>query len=166
MDRILGAAVAIILGLLALAGLTGAVSGAFGGNKATTVTQDVTQLMTNARAQFSQGGSGYANFTTANSAALITAGIPPSGMVRGAAIFDAWGNPVTLAPAGGSAQGVVSFGGGNAETAKQCVTVVTSLKDYVSLTVNGTTFTPAALPDPVAAAAACTDTASFVLTFQ
>lgn len=166
MDRIIGAAVAIILGLLALAALSGGVSSAFGGNKASNVTQDITQLMTNARAQFSQGGNGYTNFTTANAAALITAGVPPSSMVRGAAIFDAWGNPVTLASAGGSAQGVVSFGGGNAESAKQCVSVVTSLKDYVSLTVNGTTFTPAALPDPVTAAAACTATAGFVLTFQ
>ena len=166
MEGILGRIVAVVLGLLALAGVGVVATNAFSGNKASNVTSDITQVITNARAQFTQGGNGYTNFTTANNSALITAGIFPPDMTRGATIVDPWGNTVTIASASAASQGVISFGGGNSETAKQCVAVATSLKDFVTLSVNGTTFTPTTLPDPVSAAAACSATATFVLTFQ
>jgi hypothetical protein len=123
MGRILGAIIAVVLGLLALAGVgvMGA-TGFFGGDKASKVTTDISQLITNARSQFAQNSNGYTNFTTANEAPMMTAGVFPNSMVRGGAVIDAWGNAVALS----STNNATQFGGGSSETAKQCPTVVTT----------------------------------------
>ncbi|WP_206956343.1 prepilin type IV pili [Trinickia acidisoli] len=166
MDGILGRVVAIVLGLLALAGVGLAGYKAFAASKSSTVTTDITQLVTNARSQFSQNNNGYTNFLTGNATALENAGIIPSDMVRVAGVTDAWGNAVTLGNAGSATEGTIAFGGAGSETIEQCSTVVTSLKDYVTLVVGGTTFTQATQPDAVSAATACNAGLGIVLTFQ
>lgn len=167
MDGILGRVVAIVLGLLALAGVGLAGYKAFAANKSSTISTDITQIVTNARSQFSQNSNGYANFTTNNANALVTAGVIPSDMVRAAGVTDAWGNAVQLGNAAGSTEGTITFGGGGSESVEQCASVVTSLKDYVSLQVGGgAAFTQAVQPDAVSAARACTAGLAIVLTFQ
>lgn len=166
MDGILGRIVAIVLGLLALAGIAYAGYNGFQNHKASVVATNISQLITNARAGFSQGSNGYTNFTTANIPAMITGGMFPSDMVRGTTLLDPWGNAVTLSAASAGSQGVIRFGGGNAQTAKQCVSTAMGLKDYVSLAVGTTTFTQANLPDQATAGSACSATATFTLTFQ
>ncbi|WP_373380347.1 prepilin type IV pili [Cupriavidus nantongensis] len=166
MDGILGRVVAIVLGLLALVGIAYAGYNGFQNHKASVVATNIEQLITNARAGFSQGNNGYTNFTTANIAAMINGGMFPTDMVRGNALVDPWGNAVTLASANNGSRGVITFGGGNAQTAKQCVSATLGMKDYVTLTVGTTTFDQTNLPDQVTASAACSATASFALTFQ
>ncbi|MBY4898656.1 type 4 pilus major pilin [Cupriavidus sp. AU9028] len=166
MDGILGRVVAIVLGLIALSGIGYAAYNGFQTDKASTVSTNITQLITNARGGFSQGNNGYTNFTTANIPAMITGGMFPTSMVRGNTLVDNWGNTVTLSSASNGSQGVITFGGGNAQTAKQCVAVATGLRDFVSLTVGTTSFTQTSLPDQATAGSACSATATFTLTFQ
>lgn len=166
MERIFGAVVAVILGLLALAGVTAVASGAFGGDKASRVSSDISQVITNARGSFVQSSNGYTNFTTSNEANLITAGIFPTSMVRAGAVVDAWGNPVTLGSTNNATIGTVTFGGGGSETAKSCASVVTTLHDYVTLTVGGQVFTPTNQPDGVSAGAACGTSLAITVAFQ
>jgi hypothetical protein len=166
MDRIIGAIVAVVLGLLALAGVALMGSTGFSGDKSSKVASDITQTVTNARGQFVQSSNGYTNFTTANIGSMITAGIFPTTMVRNNAVVDQWGNNVTLANSNNATVGSITFGGGGSETAKQCAAVVNALKDYVSLTVGGTTFTPTNQPDAVTAGAACNNSLSITLAFQ
>ncbi|KVV40925.1 prepilin type IV pili [Burkholderia territorii] len=166
MEGILGRIVAIVLGLLALAGVGVAAYSGFSNNKASNVTEGLTTTITNARAQFTQGSNGYTNFTTAKIANLITAGIFPNNWVNGTAVNDPWGNAVALAPASNNTAATITVGGGGSETAAQCANVVQSIKDYVSIKVGATTFTPATPADPTTAAAACTATAAIAVTFQ
>jgi len=166
MDGILGRVVATVLGLLALVGIAYASYNGFQNHKASVVATNITQIITNARGGFSQGNNGYTNFTTANVPAMITGGMFPTDMVRGTALVDTWGNAMTLSAANNGSQGVITFGGGNAQTAKQCVSAALSLKDYVTLVVGTTTFTQTTLPDQATAGAACSATATFTLTFQ
>lgn len=169
MEGILGRIVAIVLGLIALAGVGVAAYNGFQNSKASDVTTAVAALITNARAQFSQSSNLYANFTTANVAKLITAGIIPQNLTNGSTTaIDPWGNSLAFAGVGAPAnsQGQITFGGGGSETTQECVSVTQNLKDYISLKVGTTTFTPASQPDPTTAATACSATAAFVLTFQ
>ncbi|MCW3587383.1 prepilin type IV pili [Burkholderia cenocepacia] len=165
MERIIGAIVAIILGLLAMAGVGLMASDGFGSDKASKVTTDITQTMSNARGQFMQN-TNYTNFTTANIPAMITSGIFPAPMVRGNALVDRWGNAVVLNNTNNGTVGTIQFGGGGSETAKQCASVVTSIKDYVSLTVGGVMFTPQNQPDAVSAGAACGTSLQITVAFQ
>jgi hypothetical protein len=166
MERIFGAVVAVILGLLALAGVTAVASGAFGGDKASRVSSDISQVVTNARGGFVQSANGYTSFTTANEASLITAGVFPNTMVRAGAVVDAWGNAVTLGNSNNATIGTVTFGGGGSETAKSCASVVSTLHDYVTLTVGGTVFTPTNQPDANSAGAACGTSLTITVAFQ
>ena len=166
MDRTVGVILAVVLGLLALGAVVLSGHHAFASNTASTVVTDVSQLETNARAQFGQGANLYANFTTANEGAMITSGVFPTDMVRGGAVVDSWGNAVALAPAANNTEGTITFGGGGSETSDECANVVTGLKDYVSLTVGGTTFTQANQPDAVSAGNACGAGLTIAMTFQ
>lgn len=166
MESVVARGIATLLTLLALAFAGTVVYKLFSSNKVTNITTDISLLINNSRAQFSQGSTGYTNFTNGNVTALNTAGIFPADMVRAGGLNDAWGNPVTLGNAGGATLATITFGGGSSETPDQCTSVVTSLKDYVTLNVGGTTFSQANLPDPVSAGTACTNSPSIVLTFQ
>lgn len=168
MEGILCRIVAIVLGLIALAGVGVAAYNGFQNSKASDVTSEVASLVTNARAQFSQSSNLYTNFTTAKVANLISAGIIPSNLTNGSTTaINPWGNSLAFAPTGtANSQGTVTFGGGGSETTQECVSVTQNLKDYISIKVGTTTFTPASQPDPTTAATACSATAAFVLTFQ
>ncbi|MBN3761071.1 prepilin type IV pili [Burkholderia sp. Ac-20365] len=166
MDGILGRIVAVILGLLAMAGVGVLAYKAFSTDKNGGVTTDITQVITNARAQFSQNNNGYTNFTTANVGAMDTAGIFPKSMVRGGVVLDRWGNQVQFASLNSATQGQITFGGGGSENAEACTAVVTSLKDYVSLQVGGSTFDQTNQPDAVTGGQACANSLTLTLTFQ
>jgi len=167
MDRILAAAVAIVLGLLAMGTVGYAAHQAFSQNTVSNVTQGLSLIVTNARSQFTQSSSAYADFTTGQTANMITAGIFPSKWVSGGVAVDPWGNSVTMAPTGvGNSQAEMTIGGGGSETASQCEGVVQSFEDYVSLNVGGTTFTQTNMPTPTTAAAACAGTPTLQITFQ
>lgn len=166
MEGILGRAMAVVLGLIALAAVALAATGAFSSSKASTVVSDITMVVGNARGLFTQNSNGYTNFTTSNESSLASAGVFPTDMVRSSTVYDAWGNTVTLSSADSDTEGVIEFGGGGSETVKQCVVVVTGLKDYVSLEVGGTTFTSTNQPDATTAESACEADLSITLTFQ
>ena len=165
MERILGAVAAVVLALIAMAGVALAIHHAFTGSTSQNVVSDMTQVVENARQGF-EGPTGYTNFTTANEPAMITSSMFPSDMVQNGNVVDAWGNPVTLAPANNNTEGVVTFGGGGSEDAGECATVVVGLKDYISLSVGGTTFTPSTPPDKVSAGNACSAGLQIAMTFQ
>ncbi|MEX3917919.1 prepilin type IV pili [Paraburkholderia sp. BR10872] len=134
--------------------------------KIQSVSSDINMLITNARGAFSQNANGYTNFTNANLTGMNNAGLFPPDMVRAAGLMDAWGNDVTLGSASGATQGSVQFGGGGSETSRQCAGVVTTLKDYVSLTVGGQAFTQDNLPDSVSAGTACAADPTITVVFQ
>jgi hypothetical protein len=167
MDRILAAAVAIVLGLLALGTVGYAAHQAFSQNTVSNVTQGVAFIVTNARSQFTQSSNAYANFTTAQTSNMVTAGIFPAKWVNGGAVVDPWGNPATMAPTGtGNTEAELTIGGGGSETPSQCEGVVQSLQDYTSLTVGGQTFSQTNTPDPTTAAQACAGTPTLQIVFQ
>lgn len=162
MDSLLGRIAATVLGLLLLGAVGLGIYKAFSGNKVSQTINDVAQLQTNARAQYSQGSSGYNNFVVnagAPQAGLVnsngTSSVIPTDMLRGGNVVDAWGNPVTIGPASNGQQFTMQFGGGGM-TADQCSQVLTSLSGYVSVaTSTGQTFSGSNLPDATTAGAAC-----------
>lgn len=168
MEGILGRIIATVLGLIALAGVGYAAYNGFSNSKSSDVVTGITTIINNSRAQFSSGNSRYTNFTTANAASLVAAGIVPTSWVGpGNVPTDPWGNALGFAPTGANTQGQITFGGAGSATVAQCINVLQNLKDYVSVTVGTKTFTQAALPDPVSAAAACQPTTlKFTLVFQ
>ncbi|WP_316157484.1 hypothetical protein [Cupriavidus sp. BIC8F] len=54
---------------------------------------NIAQLITIARAGFSQDDDGYTNFTTVNVPSMITGGMFPTEMVRSTTLLDSWGMP-------------------------------------------------------------------------
>ena len=168
MEGILGRIIATLLGLLALGAVVYIGEQALAGNKVTQTVSDLAQVATNARNGFSTNPNMYANFTNANSAALISAGMFPTDMVAGGTtIVDAWGNNVTFVPTGANnSEFQLTFGGGTM-TADQCAKVVTGLQGYVSLSVNGgTAFTTANPPDLSTAGTACQGGSQIQVTYQ
>jgi len=166
MDSILGRIFAMVMGLIVLGGVAFAIAGGMGTTKTTGMVENTAFIQSAARQVFGMGPNGYANFTTANTADLVKAGIFPPGMVRGGVIYDSWGNAVTMSSANGGTQQVLGFGGGGSESVKDCIQVATGLKGYTSLTVGSTTFTPSNPPDAVSASQACTTGLTFQVTAQ
>lgn len=174
MDGILGRIVATVLGLLALGAVAYAGYNAFQNNKAAGVVTDIAQVITNARAGFAQGSTGYTDFITTNEPGLITAGMFPSDMVTGTApsqkLVDAWGNAVTLAavtPPTGTTPTQASITIGGNESAQQCTNVVTGLRDYVSIAVGSALpFNQVTPPDAATAGADCANSQVITVTFQ
>lgn len=158
-------AVLIGLILLALGGI--ALSGGFHTGTASNIVSEIAIIQSNARKGFMQNNLGYTNFTTANSASLASGGTFPTNLVRNGVVYDDWGNQIKLASAQNATQGVITFGGGGSQTVDQCTTVLTSIKDYISLVAVGSvTFTQAAQPDGVTAANACAGNPAIQVTFQ
>ncbi len=167
MDSLLGRIVATVLGLLALAGIGSAIYSAFSSDTTSGIVSDMSQTVVNARSAFSQGTSGYSSFTNANISQLITNDIFPSSMVKSGAVYDRWGNAVSISAQLGGTQGVLTFGGGGSEDVNSCAKVAVSLvaANYVSLKVGSQTFSKANAPDPVTAANACATGLQFQLVF-
>lgn len=166
MDSMLGRIVATVLTLMAIGAAVVYIHGGFSWNKNANVASDITWVVTNARTQFAQNSNGYTNFLNANLTAMNNSAVFPPDMVRNGVLIDAWGNDVTVSSAGNASEGVIAFGGGGSENVEQCSNVVTTLRDYVSLQVGGTTFTQATLPDSVSAGNACGNGLAITLTFQ
>jgi hypothetical protein len=164
MDGIFGRVVAVVLLLLAMAGVGYAAYSGFSLNTSGRIVTDLTLFTTNVRALFAQGNTGYANLTTANLGVLISEGVFPSDMLRAGTAVDGWGNPITLSSTNGGTYGVIGLGGN--ETVEQCTKVVISVKDYVQLSVGGTVFTQTTQPDPITAQVACTGGGDIQVTFQ
>lgn len=162
MDSILGRIAATVLSLLLLAAVGLGIYKAFSGNKVSQTINDIAQLQTNARAQYSQGSSGYTNFVVnagSPQTGLVnqngTSSVIPTDMLRNSQVVDAWGNPVTIAPQANGQQFSVQFGG-TGLSADQCSQVLTSLSGYVGLTTSGGgNFSGSNLPDATSAGAAC-----------
>ncbi|WP_321935267.1 prepilin type IV pili [Paraburkholderia sp. J8-2] len=167
MENIIARIVATIVTLVALGYGAYQSRSLFNQSKVTTMTSDIQFVINNARGQFAQSANGYTNFTTDNASDLQTAGVLPSDMMKAGTLTDAWGNAVTLDSTAGGSQAQITFGGGNGETADQCSQLVTTLHDYVSLDVGGsTTFSSSNVPDGKTAAQACAGgTAQITLTF-
>ncbi len=167
MEGILGRIIATLLGLLALAAVVFIGQQALAGNKVTQTVSDLAQVATNARNGFSTNPNLYANFSNANSAALISAGVFPTDMVSGGTtIVDAWGNSVTFGPTGtNNSEFQIQFGGGNM-SADQCAKTATGMQGYVSLSVGGTNFTSAAPPDLASAGTACSANTQITAVYQ
>lgn len=166
MERVIGALVAIALAIWAMSSVLGNSDQAKADQKGSTITTDMAFIMTKARGGMAQSNTGYTNFTNGNLASLINAGTFPASMVKNGAVYDKWGNPLTLGTSNNGTNGTIAFGGGTSETAEECVTAVTGMNGYDTLTVNGTQFTSAAPPDLATAGAACTDTAPITILFH
>jgi hypothetical protein len=168
MESIVARVTATLLGLLALVGVSAGAYNGFQNSRAARVHEGITQIITNARAAFSMGSNGYTNMTTANQATLISAGLFPADWVNGANVRDPWGNAIALASANSGSQGVLTVGGGGSMNTATCTKAVQALRDYVTLKVGTTDFTPTTPPDATSGATACgtSGTVSIVITFQ
>lgn len=166
MENVVARVAVTLLTILGIAFVSTLGYALFSDYKIQSVSSDINTVITNARGAFSQGANGYTNFTNANVTAMNTDGVFPPDMVRPGGVTDAWGNPVTLGSASGSTQGSIQFGGGGSETDRECSGVATTLKDYVSLQIGGTTFTQNNVPDPVAAGTACAGSPEITVVFQ
>ncbi|MBB6592751.1 prepilin type IV pili [Ralstonia solanacearum] len=167
MERIIGALVAIALAILAVGNTLSNSGQAKSDQKSSGAATDIGYVMTKARAGFAQSNNGYANFKNSNLSGLINGGTFPPTMVRGAGIFDKWGNPITLSSANSGTSGVISFGGGGSQTTDECTSTVTSMSGYDLMTVGGGgNFTRNSMPDTAQAGAVCSATATIVVTFH
>ena len=162
MDSVLGRIAATVLTLLVLAAVGLGIYKAFSGNKVAQTVTDLSMLVNNARAQYSQGNGGYTAFvvTNGNAGALInangTSAIIPTDMIRGGQVVDAWGNPVTISSFNNGSQFNVSFGG-NGVTASQCAQLLTEISGYTAIAASGSPpFTTSWPPNATTAAGACT----------
>lgn len=167
MDSLLGRIVATVLGLLALVAVGSGIYQGFGMDTTSQIVTDMSSTVVNARSAFAQGTSGYSSFSNANVTQLINNDIFPSGMVRGGALYDRWGNAVTISSQNAGMQGVITFGGGGSEDVNFCAKTAVSMNavSYVSMKVGATTFPKANAPDPVQAANACATGLQFTLVF-
>ncbi|SAL05233.1 hypothetical protein AWB78_07375 [Caballeronia calidae] len=157
----------IIVGLILLALAGSIIAVGFSTARTSGLASEITLIESSARGGFAQSNQGYANFTTANAADLATGGMFPQNMVRNGVLYDDWGNAIQLSSANNGTNGVIAFGGGGSESVDSCKTVVTGLKDYVSLVVANSTFTQSTQPDALSAEQACAGgTATIALTFQ
>jgi hypothetical protein len=166
MENIIARVAATLLSLLALVGVSAAAYNGFQSSRAGRVHEGITQIITTARGAFSMGANGYTNMTTANVATLISAELFPADWVNGTTVKDPWGNTIALASASSGSQGRITFGGGGSESVATCAKAAQAFRDYVTLQVGTTTFTPATPPDAFTAATACGTGLTFVLTFQ
>lgn len=153
-----------LLVLLGIAAAAGVMYAASGGNKVSAQISDITMLQGSARQQLGETPNGYMNFTTGNAAYLIQNGIVPPGMVRSGNLVNKWGGAITLAPTNNNGQAVITLAGINNQ--KDCGQLLTTLRDYDTLVVGGTTFTRNALPDGVSAAQVCSNNTTVVITFS
>lgn len=153
-----------LLVLLSMAAAAGVIYAASGGNKVSSQVSDITLLQGAARQQLGETPNGYANFTTGNAAYLIQNSIVPPGMVRNGNLVNKWAGAITLAPTNNNGQGVITLAGINNH--KDCSQLVTTLRDYDTLVIGGTTFTRNALPDGVNAAQVCSNNTTIQITFS
>ncbi|MFL9876663.1 type 4 pilus major pilin [Paraburkholderia megapolitana] len=164
MGELLGTWYGKLLMLLGIAAVAGVMLVASSGSKVASQASDITMLQGNARQQLGASQNGYTNFTTANSAGLIQAGVVPPGMVRAGALTDQWGGAITFAPANNGAQGVVTLAG--ITSVKDCTKLATTLRDYDTLIIGKVTFTPDQQPDGSTAGAACNGNNTVQITFS
>jgi len=155
MREMIGTIGAIVIGLILLALIGVTVLGGTKSGKASNFVSGMAVIQSKAREGFAQSNNGYTNFTTANAGTMINNHDFPTTMVKGGVLVDLWGNGIQLSSANNGSQGVITFGGGGSEDAEQCKSVVTGLKDYVTLNVAGTIFTQSNQPDGATAGAAC-----------
>ncbi|WP_186050436.1 type 4 pilus major pilin [Burkholderia gladioli] len=165
MGELLGTIYGRLLMLLGLVAIGGLAIYAFSGGKVASQASEISLLQGNARQQLGATQSGFANFATAQSADLITAGIIPSGMVRNGALVDKWGGAITLASANNGAQGVIQLAGFT-NNVKDCAKLATTLADYDTLAIGATQYTPDARPDAIAAGKACAASDTVTITFS
>lgn len=168
MEGILGRIMATVLGLIALGGVVLLMATATDSSRISQTGQDLGTLVTNARSQFQQSSTLYTNFTTGNTASLISAGVVPPDMVKNGVIADAWNNQILLAPTGTNNSEMQIILGGNALSVESCTKLITSLTGYVSLTTNGgpNVFSSANPPDSVSANTDCTASTQITAVYQ
>lgn len=165
MDRTVSAIAATAMALLALVGVVYGIATGFFNSKAGNMNGWVSELVVNARGSFTTGPTGFTDFSTANVTHLITNKIVPKGLIKSGAATDPWGNAMAFGSANGGAQGTIQYGG-TLMPASDCAKTAAGMSDFVTLRIGSTTFTEAAPPTPVSAAAACATGTTSVVTFQ
>lgn len=158
MSEILGTLFKYLMALLGVAVVVGILFVAQHKNKATTEAGNLTQLATNVSSTYS-GQATFTGLSTAVCANLAPPGMSPPGT---STLVNQWGQAVTCAVDANAAQfdvvenGVASDG---------CADLVNHMKSYVSLTLNGTTYTTATPLDAGTATTACNAAATQTITF-
>lgn len=165
MDRTVASIAATAMALLALVGVVYGIATGFFNSKAGNMNGWTAELVVNTRGAFSTGPTGCTDFTTANVAHLITNKIIPKGLIKSGSATDPWGNAMAFGSANGGAQCTIQYGG-SLMPAADCAKTAAGMSDFVTLRIGSTTFTEAAPPTPVSAAAACATGTTTVLTFQ
>ena len=165
MESILARVMATVLGLIALAAVVFAMDSANNSSKINMMTASISQLVTEARAQYAMSSTGYASFTTANTAALATAKIIPDRLMLNGSAVDLWGNPITFnsVSSANNYEFQITFGGANIPV-ETCVGLVTNIGGYVDMTIGGQDMGNLP-PDPITAENACTNSTQISLTY-
>jgi hypothetical protein len=143
--RLLGiAAVVLILVLI------------FHKNKASTEVTNITQLATSIANTYT-GQTAFTGLTTA-----IAAKLAPPSMVTGATLMNQWGGTVTVTvDANPSQYDIVE----NSVPSDGCVDLVNKASNYVTLTLNGSTYSTANPLDAGVAVTACNSAATQTITY-
>ncbi|VVE36807.1 hypothetical protein PTE31013_03969 [Pandoraea terrigena] len=143
--RLLGVAAVVVI-LVAI----------FHKNKAATEVSNVTQLATNIANTYT-GQTAFTGLTTA-----IAANLAPSNMVAGSTLINQWGGAVTVSVDANPSQfdiveaGVPSDG---------CVDMANKASNYVTMTLNGTTYSQSNPLDAGAAVTECNSAATQTITY-
>ncbi len=86
--------IAIIIGLIVIAGVFVLVGRAFSGNKISSAEQDILALRTNVKQLY----AGQANFTGLANSVVVNGKLVPNDMLNGTSIVDQWNGAVTVTP--------------------------------------------------------------------
>ncbi|MFM0265544.1 type 4 pilus major pilin [Paraburkholderia sediminicola] len=156
MDEIMGSWFKYLVRLLGVAAVVIILVAIFHKNKSSTEVSNITQLATNIANTYT-GQTAFTGLTTA-----IATKLAPPNMVSGATLLNQWGGAVTVTVDANPSQfdivenGVPSDG---------CVDMANKATNYVTMTLNGTTYSQANPLDAGTAVTACNSAATQVITY-
>jgi hypothetical protein len=158
MSEILGTLFKYLMALLGVAVIGGILYGALHKNKAVTEAGNVQQLATNVTSTYASQAQ-FTSLTTAICANLAPPGMSPPGT---GTLTNQWGQAVTCTVDANAAQFDVLESNVPSDG---CADLVTHMKNYVSLTLNGTTYTATTPLDAGTATSDCNAAATQDITF-
>ncbi|TKC90136.1 hypothetical protein FAZ69_08270 [Trinickia terrae] len=157
MDEIMGSWFKYLVRLLGIASVVIILVAIFHKNKAETEVANLTQLATNIANTYT-GQTAFSSITTA-----IAAQLAPSNMVTGATLINQWGGTVTVAvnAANPSQFNIVE----NSVPSDGCVDMANKATNYVTMTLNGTTYSQTSPLDAGTAVTACNSATTQTITY-
>jgi hypothetical protein len=156
MDEIMGSWFKYLVRLLGVAAVILVLVLIFHKNKASTEVTNVTQLATSIANTYT-GQTAFTGLTTA-----IAANLAPTSMVSGGTLINQWGGAVTVSVDANPSQFDIVE---NTVPSDGCVDLVNKASNYVTLTLNGSTYSSTNPLDAGVAVTACNSAATQTITY-